>query len=97
MVSELLFANLPYNCSDRELKEWIESRGIEVESVRIVHDVVAGVSPAFGYAGLKDPSSLGKAACILEGKKMRDRVIGVKLVTSRPLPVSQRFNPQRSA
>jgi len=97
MVSELLFINLPYNCSDRELKEWIESRGVEVDSVRIIHDVIAKVSPAFGYAGLRDPASLGKAACILDGKWMRDRVITVKLVATRPLTVFQPFNPQRSA
>ena len=39
MVSQLFFTNLPYNCSDRELKEWIESRGIETRAIRIIRDV----------------------------------------------------------
>jgi RNA recognition motif. (a.k.a. RRM, RBD, or RNP domain) len=54
MASPLFFTNLPYNCSDRELKEWMESRGIESGSIRIIRDLVAGVSPAFAYADLKD-------------------------------------------
>ena len=55
-MSKLFFVNIPYNCSDRELQEWVESRGIETRSIRIVRDLVAGVSPAFGYVELKDDS-----------------------------------------
>jgi hypothetical protein len=47
MAALLFFINVPYNCSDRELHEWIESRGIEVVSIRMIRDLVAGVSPAF--------------------------------------------------
>jgi len=49
-MSNLLLINLPYNASDREIREWIESRGIGTKSIRIVRDVVSGVSPAFGEA-----------------------------------------------
>ena len=27
-MSKLFLVNIPYNCSDRELQEWVESRGL---------------------------------------------------------------------
>jgi len=77
-MSKLFFVNIPYNCSDRELQEWVESRGIETRSIRIVRDLVAGVSPAFGYVELKDDTKIQEAVNILNGKKMRNQTILVK-------------------
>jgi RNA recognition motif-containing protein len=77
-MSKLFFVNIPYNCSDRELQEWVESRGIETRSIRIVRDLVAGVSPAFGYVELKDDSRIQEAISILNGKRMRNQTILVK-------------------
>jgi RNA recognition motif-containing protein len=77
-MSKLFFVNIPYNCSDRELQEWVESRGIETRSIRIVRDLVAGVSPAFGYVELKDDSRIQEAIEILNGKRMRNQTILVK-------------------
>jgi RNA recognition motif-containing protein len=77
-MSKLFFVNIPYNCSDRELQEWVESRGIETRSIRIVRDLVAGVSPAFGYVELKDESRVQEAIDILNGKRMRNQTILVK-------------------
>jgi RNA recognition motif-containing protein len=77
-MSKLFFVNIPYNCSDRELQDWVESRGIETRSIRIVRDLVAGVSPAFGYVELKDDSRIQEAIEILNGKRMRNQTILVK-------------------
>jgi RNA recognition motif-containing protein len=77
-MSKLFFVNIPYNCSDRELQEWVESRGIETRSIRIVRDLVAGVSPAFGYVELKDDTQIQEAISILNGKRMRNQTILVK-------------------
>ena len=78
MKALLFFRNLPYNCSSRELKDWIESRDIPVISVRIVHDLVAGVSPAFAYAVLKNSAQSDEAIAILNGKKMRHQIVEVR-------------------
>ncbi len=83
MPPQLFFVNVPYNCSDREFREWIESRGVETESIRIIRDLVAGVSPAFAYAALKDASRLNEAVTVLNGKKMRNQTIGVTEVLTR--------------
>jgi RNA recognition motif-containing protein len=77
-MSKLFLVNIPYNCSDRELQEWVESRGIETRSIRIVRDLVAGVSPAFGYVELKDDARMQEAISILNGKRMRNHTILVK-------------------
>lgn len=77
-MSKLFFVNIPYNCSDRELQEWVESRGIATRSIRIVRDLVAGVSPAFGYVELKDDSQTDEAITILNGKRLRNQTILVK-------------------
>jgi len=77
-MSKLFFVNIPYNCSDRELQDWVESRGIETRSIRIVRDLVAGVSPAFGYVELKDETRTKEAVNTLNGKKLRNQTILVK-------------------
>jgi len=77
-MSKLFLVNIPYNCSDGELQEWVESRGIETRSIRIVRDLVAGVSPAFGYVELRDDSRTQEAISVLNGKKMRNQTILVK-------------------
>jgi RNA recognition motif-containing protein len=77
-MSKLFLVNIPYNCSDQELQEWVESRGIETRSIRIVRDLVAGVSPAFGYVELKDESKAQEAITFLNGKRMRNQTILVK-------------------
>jgi RNA recognition motif-containing protein len=89
-MSKLFFVNIPYNCSDRELQEWVESRGIETRSIRIVRDLVAGVSPAFGYVELKDSTLTKEAVDILNGKKMRNQTIIVKEAQTKSAYASER-------
>ncbi len=77
MPAHLYFVNVPYNCSDHELREWIESRGIETRSIRIIHDLVSGVSPAFAYALLKSEVEIARAVSELNGQKMRNQIVTV--------------------
>jgi RNA recognition motif-containing protein len=77
-MQKLFFVNVPYNCTERELQEWVESRGFQARSVRLVRDLVSGVSPAFGYVELKDDTRLSEAVGCLNGKKMRNQTILVK-------------------
>src|SRR5262244_2498054 len=52
-VTRLFFTNIPCDCQDAELRGWIEAQGFNVDSIRLVRDMVAGVSPAFGYVSLR--------------------------------------------
>jgi hypothetical protein len=65
-MSKLLLVNLPYNASDREIRKWIESRGIGTKSIRTVRNLVTGPSPAFGHVELKGGIELKEAISILE-------------------------------
>jgi RNA recognition motif-containing protein len=88
-MSRLFLVNIPYNCSDRELIEWVESRGFETKSIRIVRDLVAGVSPAFGYVELADQTKLDMAVSILNGQKMRSQTILVNIAQVREVSTTQ--------
>ena len=83
MPPQLFFVNVPYDCSDREFREWIESSGIQTESIRVIRDLVAGVSPSFAYAALKDPSKLNEAVNTLNGKKIRHETVQVSQTSAR--------------
>ena len=85
MKPQLLLTNLPYNCSDSELQGWVESHGIQTLSVRIVRDLVTGVSPAFGYVELKNDKVINETIDRLNGKKMRNQIILVKEAPVRSL------------
>ena len=83
MPVQLFFVNVPYNCSEQELREWIESRGIETIAIRIIRDLVSGVSPAFAYATLSDDSEIQLAVSALNGTRLRNHVLTVRQATLR--------------
>ena len=45
-MPSLLLANLPDNASNHELHEWVESRGINTDSIRMIRNLLAGISTA---------------------------------------------------
>jgi hypothetical protein len=83
MPSQLFFTNIPHDCSDMELKEWIESRGIEIASIRIIRDLVSGASPSFAYVATKEAADIEQAVSVLHGRRMRNQTILVSLAGSR--------------
>jgi RNA recognition motif-containing protein len=77
-MTSLFLSNVPHDCEDAELRRWIESRGIPVYSIRIVRDLVAGVSPAFGYIALQDGAQEFEAIRVLDGQDLKGRALRVK-------------------
>ena len=55
-MPRLFLTNIPYDCEDGELQDWLEAQGLSVDSLRVVRDLVAGVSPAFGYVSVRGPN-----------------------------------------
>jgi len=76
-MGTLFLVNVPHNCTDTELTEWVESSGIRVKQVRLVRDLVAGVSPSFAYVEIADKMPLADAIQKLDGLNIRERVIMV--------------------
>jgi RNA recognition motif-containing protein len=77
-MSSLFVSNVPHDCADAELLHWVEMRGFPVDSVRIVRDMVTGVSPGFGYVALRDSNLEDQAIRELNGQNLKGRSLEVK-------------------
>src|SRR5262249_50202712 len=78
VMSTLFMSNIPFDCHEVELQQWVESHGFKVESIRVIQDSVTGASPSFGYISLHDGRLKTDAVQILNGQKLRGRVLQVK-------------------
>ena len=76
-MGTLFMVNVPHNCSDNELTNWVQSSGIEVKKVRLIKDLVAGVSPSFAYVEISEKVPVADAVRKLNGHNIRERVIMV--------------------
>ena len=77
-MTRLFLTNIPCDCQDAELRGWIEAQGFNVDSIRLVRDMVAGVSPAFGYVSLRNTNHEIDAIKILDGQQLKGRRVQVK-------------------
>jgi RNA recognition motif-containing protein len=77
-MTRLFLTNIPYDCQDAELRSWIESQGFDVNSLRVIRDQVAGVSPAFGYVSLGESTRVVDAIKILDGQNLKGRAVQVR-------------------
>jgi RNA recognition motif-containing protein len=77
-MPRLFLTNIPYDCPDIELRQWIQARGFDVDSVRVIRDLVAGVSPAFGYVSLRGTGDEIDAIKVLDGQDLKGRRLQVR-------------------
>jgi RNA recognition motif-containing protein len=75
-MTRLFLTNIPYDCQENELRNWIQARGFDVDSVRLVRDTVAGVSPAFGYVSLRGRTT--DVIGVLDGQDLNGRKLHVR-------------------
>jgi RNA recognition motif-containing protein len=76
-MATLFMVNVPHNCGDEELAQWVKSSGIEVEHVRLIRDMVSGASPSFAYVDIAEKMPVADAVQKLNGHNIRERVIMV--------------------
>jgi hypothetical protein len=77
-MADLFLSNVPFNCSASELQAWIEAHGFPVESVELIQDLVARISPSFAYVQLAQTSRAADAILALNRKSLRGRVLQVR-------------------
>jgi hypothetical protein len=80
-MATLFMVNVPHNCDESELCDWVESSGSRVKSVRLIRDIVSGASPSFAYVQLDeelDEEDVMVTVGKLNGQTMRGRAIIVK-------------------
>ena len=78
-MGTLFMVNVPHNCSDEELTQWVQSSGIEVQRVRQIRDLVSGASPSFAYVDITEHTPLADAVHKLNGHNIRERVVMVSV------------------
>lgn len=76
-MDNLLFANIPHNCQDDDLRAWIEEHGFKVDGLKLVRDAHTGSSPAFARVQL-DGRAVEDAAVVLNQKPFGGRVLHVR-------------------
>ena len=77
-MPRLFLSNIPHDCEDGDLRGWFEEHGFAVDSVRVVRDLVAGVSPAFGYVSLRGGSNGADPIKLLDGQDLKGRRLQVR-------------------
>ena len=77
-MARLFISNIPCDCQDAELRDWLEAQGFGVDSLRLVRDLVAGVSPAFGYVSLRVGVKDADPIEVLNGQNLKGRQLQVR-------------------
>jgi RNA recognition motif-containing protein len=80
MPTRLLFSNVPFDCSNDFLKQWIEDRGYLVLNVKLIRDLVTGTSPSFAHVQLINAAKLDEAERTLNGQTLRGSPLRVSRV-----------------
>jgi RNA recognition motif-containing protein len=80
-MPRLFVGNLPFEVTDEELKKWFESRGHEVEELRVMRDRDSGKPRGFAFVTIH--ANLNKATAALSGQDFRGRSLTVK--EARPM------------
>src|SRR5687768_11221529 len=77
-MSRLFLSNIPRDCKEPELQQWVESHGFQVTSIRVISCAVTGASPAFGYVCPRDARKEIDPISILNGQPLRGSILQVK-------------------
>lgn len=83
MGSRLFVGNLPYSCTEEDLREVFQARWAVV-SVRIVVDRDTGRSKGFGFVELETEGATRQAIDALDGSELFGRRIAVREAHERP-------------
>jgi hypothetical protein len=80
---ELLIANVPIECDEDYLRQWIEARSYPAYRVILIRDIVSRTSPSFAHVQLMDQSRIHEAARALNGQLLMNRNVQVTPLASK--------------
>src|SRR5687768_3153167 len=83
MGTRLYVGNIPYNCSDLDLRTLFGSNGRQVTEVKIVTDRETGQSRGFAFVEMAKPDEAAAAVTELNGTQMGGRAIVVNEARER--------------
>ena len=79
MTAKLFVGNLPYSCSDDDLRSVFISTGIEPLDVRVIMDRSTGLSKGFGFVEMADKETAVQVRDALVGVVLGDRNLVIDL------------------
>jgi len=71
MATTLMFSNVPAECSEECLSQWIEAHGYSVLTIKLIRDLVSGTSPSFAHVELANAPNLKEATRDLDGQTLQ--------------------------
>jgi RNA recognition motif-containing protein len=83
MGSRLFVGNLPYSCTEQDLREVFQARWA-IMDVRIVTDRDTGRSKGFGFVELETEAATRHAIEVLDGSEVFGRRLAVREAHERP-------------
>jgi RNA recognition motif-containing protein len=76
-MKKIFIGNCNFNLDEEGLKSFIESNGVDVESVQVIRDRETNRSRGFGFAELAESQDLDQAVEALNGKELDGRPLTV--------------------
>lgn len=77
-MKQLFVGNISWESDEDELRNVFETKGIPIESVKIMKDHETGRSRGFGFIHVDDRSDLDMIVDKMNGTPLRGRPIGVE-------------------
>ena len=77
-MSSLLLANIPHDCEENDVRNWMNQNGVRIVGLKLIADLVTRTSPSFAHVQLRDPAEADAAASLLDGRRWKDQVLRVK-------------------
>lgn len=79
MSAKLFIGNLPYSCSEEDLRGLFESCGAEPLDVRVIMDRATGLSRGFGFVEMASREDAVQIRDALSGASLGDRNLVIDL------------------
>ena len=77
-MATLFITNLPQDCSDTELQQWLETRGLQAEWLKVVHDWIQDSQSAFAYVIIEETPKVQQQMRLIDGDTLNGRIISVR-------------------
>ncbi len=79
MTAKLFVGNLPYSCTEEDLRGLFAAVGAEPLDVRVIIDRATGLSKGFGFVEMETYDSANQVRAALSGACLGDRNLVIDL------------------
>ncbi len=88
-IARMLLSNVPTDCQEGHLRDWIEGRGYRISRLNLTRDPFAGGSSVVVIVQLMNPGKLDEAVRTLDGQILGGRKVQVSRAADIPGTLSR--------